>query len=478
VRKQLFFWIFFAITALSMGADWYVHPDGSADPNGAMDHPFSTIRQALEAAQSGDRILLLPGVYSGAGNTTLNPEGKILTIQSLSPENPDMVASTILDPSGLGRGFVFLNNEGPQFVLQGLTIRNASCSQEDDPPHGAGIFCSGASPTIRLCIFENCNADGGWGGAFYGEFSNSVFDHCLFVGNKGRYGGAIAANLSSSISLLHCTIAGNTALFAGGGIVCDFESSVFLRNSILFFNTIEAPEEGMGVQIELRSSFLAASYSDIAAGTNDIRADEESFVTFGAGILHLDPLFAFYAPEAPLEELDFHLKSRFGRWDRQDRAWKQDGSTSPCIDAGDPNTPWSAEPWPNGKRVNLGFYGGTVQASLYGNPADFNTDGIADLFDLSEFLEVWLSNCTSDFHDLSRDGRVDFDDFELFSRHWLQKVKNSADFDLDGDVDGNDFALFSEKWLQEGDFPQDLNSDAAVDLNDLVLFVQEWLWKI
>jgi len=40
-----------------------------------------------------------------------------------------------------------------------------------------------------------------------------------------------------------------------------------------------------------------------------------------------------------------------------------DDVTSPCIDAGDPNSPVGDEPEPNGGRINMGAYGGTEEAS-------------------------------------------------------------------------------------------------------------------
>jgi hypothetical protein len=40
-----------------------------------------------------------------------------------------------------------------------------------------------------------------------------------------------------------------------------------------------------------------------------------------------------------------------------------DDVTSPCIDAGDPNTPIGDELFPNGGVVNMGAYGGTAEAS-------------------------------------------------------------------------------------------------------------------
>lgn len=401
-----------------MGADWYVSPTGSDDPNGSMSHPFSTVQQALDAAQSGDRIILQPGTYSGWGNRNLNPQGKILIIQSIAPEDLDIVHTTVIDPNGLGRGFVFNQNEGPDFVLQGLTIRNTYCSQQDNPPHGSGLYCSHASPIIRYCIFENCINDFGWGGGFYGEYSNASFEHCLFTGNQGRYGGAAAANQESSISFNYCTIAGNTALFGGGGIMGEFGSSISVRNSIVFFNQVEPPNEQKGRQIGLRRSSLAASYSCLSNQIGDIEIDTDSSLTLGEEIQHLDPGFAVYEESDPSKR-DFHLKSHYGRWDPQSRSWVQDSFTSPCINKGDPNEPWQAEPWPNGKRVNPGFYGGTHQASLYGSPADFNIDGYVNLADLSEWLEFWLSDSPSVFYDLNFDGNIDMGDFEPFSREWL-----------------------------------------------------------
>ncbi len=60
---------------------------------------------------------------------------------------------------------------------------------------------------------------------------------------------------------------------------------------------------------------------------------------------------------------DYHLKSAGGRYD-PGTGWVYDLATSPLIDAGDPaSTAWLMEPDPNGRRLNIGLYGGTVEAS-------------------------------------------------------------------------------------------------------------------
>ena len=60
---------------------------------------------------------------------------------------------------------------------------------------------------------------------------------------------------------------------------------------------------------------------------------------------------------------DYHLKSQVGRWEAGSGSWVIDEVTSPCIDAGDPNSPVGDEPEPNGGRINMGAYGGTAEAS-------------------------------------------------------------------------------------------------------------------
>jgi hypothetical protein len=78
----------------------------------------------------------------------------------------------------------------------------------------------------------------------------------------------------------------------------------------------------------------------------------------GLGNFSSDPLFV--DPNGK----DFHLRSERGRyWPKYD-VWVLDKVTSPCINAGDPQSDYSKEPKPNGGRINLGAYGGTAYASL------------------------------------------------------------------------------------------------------------------
>ena len=58
---------------------------------------------------------------------------------------------------------------------------------------------------------------------------------------------------------------------------------------------------------------------------------------------------------------DYHLQSIAGHWNGNE--WTNDSVTSPCIDAGYPQSDYSNEPQSNGNRINIGAYGNTIRES-------------------------------------------------------------------------------------------------------------------
>jgi len=131
--------------------------------------------------------------------------------------------------------------------------------------------------------------------------------------------------------------------------------------------------------------------------------------------LNGDPLFATPSRWDPNELVstpvddfwvkgDYHLKSQAGRWDPNAGTWVQDDATSPCIDAGDPNSPIGLEPFPNGGRVNMGAYGGTAEASK------------------SCFGGAGCDRIVAG--DINGDCRVDWRDMAIMGLHWLEDRGN------------------------------------------------------
>jgi hypothetical protein len=118
-------------------------------------------------------------------------------------------------------------------------------------------------------------------------------------------------------------------------------------------------------------------------------------LNWGPGNIDTDPLFA------DPNNGDYHLKSQAGRFDPNRQSWVIDDVTSPCIDAGDPNSRIGTEPFPNGGVINMGAYGGTTEASksYFGGP-------------------VCQTIITGD---INGDCKVDLTDFVLMANHWLEK---------------------------------------------------------
>ncbi len=108
-------WVLAGITVGTAGPQTYVvQPDGSGD--------FATIQSAIDAAIPGDTIELADGMFAGDGNRDLDFKGKAITIRSQSGD-PELCyincEGYVDDPH---YGFVFYSNEGPDSILEGVSI--------------------------------------------------------------------------------------------------------------------------------------------------------------------------------------------------------------------------------------------------------------------------------------------------------------------------------------------------------------------
>jgi hypothetical protein len=119
-----------------------------------------------------------------------------------------------------------------------------------------------------------------------------------------------------------------------------------------------------GSEDQIRNSaggqYPSVNYSNIQGGWE------------GEGNIDVDPFFAnpgYWAdaddpniiaepndPNAVWIEGDYHLKSQAGRFDPKSGSWVIDDVISPCIDAGDPNTPVGDELEPNGGIINISTF--------------------------------------------------------------------------------------------------------------------------
>ena len=256
---------------------------------------YNYIRHAVQDANEGDAIVAGPGTYK----ETVSFDGKGVTVRSQDPNNPAVVAATIID--GDAEAVTFAAGEDANSVLTGFTVTGAT----------RGIYCQGASPTILNCqIVGNVEA-----GIKLWEGSNPTIANCIVAGNGGDGIEMWAPRVSRVITynyatVLHCTIVGNRSHGIRGGkpIVVD---------TIVYANSVD------GVSTQITADAATVQYCDVQGGwpgTGNIDADPR-FAKPGYWADSSDPR----KPAAPGDQKavwvagDYHLSAG-----------------SPCIDTGDP----------------------------------------------------------------------------------------------------------------------------------------------
>jgi len=165
---------------------------------------FPLIGAAVQAAASGDTVLVSPGTYL---ECNISFGGKNIVVRSSAG-----ASETIVSPSSGGytdRGFVINSGETADAVLDGFTVFGG------EAPFGGGLSVNHASPTILNCRFERCVARdvvmGGVGGGAGFEDSEAVVRGCTFFQNSSLgQGGGVAITWGSRVTLEGCEFIGMT----------------------------------------------------------------------------------------------------------------------------------------------------------------------------------------------------------------------------------------------------------------------------
>lgn len=132
------------------GPSWFVATDGSDSNRGSQAEPFLTLQRAVDAAASGDSVLVFDGVFAGAGNTDIQWSDRSLHFASVSGDRDACVVEAAGSP-----GFVYADTLVGSTHAQsfsGLTIRNATTaiSVAGIPPWQGGSQVSVDLDDMRL----------------------------------------------------------------------------------------------------------------------------------------------------------------------------------------------------------------------------------------------------------------------------------------------------------------------------------------
>jgi hypothetical protein len=333
---------------------------------------YPSIQTGIDSASVGDTVLVQPGTYV----ENINYNGKNITVASLFLTTADTsyISQTMIDGDSITCVVNFVNGENSKAVLMGFSITNGL------DYNGGGINCLNSSPSLdHLKIFNNLGKHGGgisvvfsdpmlqmieiynntalaYGGGLYVAFSEATIEDVI-ISNNTAEGGAGMHCYEASPTMKRLLIADNDASIFGGGFLCYYCSSPSVENVTITRN--QCPGYGAGVYT---GNYSYAHFNNCIISDNIgnygvyncLEHQGAPYITYsdiwnnqGGNFYNCDPDIGCIEDNPlfvdPLSG-DYHLS-----WEHYPIP---DSTMSPCIDAGDPNSP----PDPDGTIADMGAY--------------------------------------------------------------------------------------------------------------------------
>ena len=315
----------------------------------------------------------------------------------------NLVNVTIIGNSADYGGGIYCYDSSPS--LENVTIA------ENIANDGGGIYCyDNSSPSLENVNIIGNSAIGDYshGGGIYCSHSSSSLENVTIIGNSAVFGGGIYCRWSSNPILENVTITGNSAE-NGGGIYCSDNSSPSLENCILWN---DYPQE-IYFDEDSYPDTITISYSDVQGGESGIITNNNGTVNWLEGNIDANPLFLDPANR------DYHLTEN-----------------SPCIDAGDPDSPLD----PDGTLADMGAYYYDQGEIILIWPGDTDYNGIVNEEDILPIGVYWRDTGSSrssiSFEWVGND----------YPGGWDEPIASLADCNGDGEVNITDVLAICLNW--------------------------------
>lgn len=302
---------------------------------------------------------------------------------------------------------------GCTFIGNGAKItEEAPVSSLRNAGRGLALYATGAKVYAKECDFlcnrgalgsyssSTKNAAQGGIVVLAGNCNGSWFTNCSWVANQNLrdttyggntyYGGVLTLDMSSrdyAVSVDKCTFAYNITDSSNAAAGIDVRNGTLNLSNSIFAGNKARDGNTLGVDLVVRTNGTAnVEYCLFSSkGNTNITVEEigeDKGILSMKGIVEAEAELAtdkatasalvktrttkpylVYDPERIEDVLafDVHARSKGGRWTAD--GFLKDKVHSPSIDAGDPEAPYGSEPKPHGRRLNLGRYGGTEEAS-------------------------------------------------------------------------------------------------------------------
>ena len=271
-----------------------------------------TIQAGLDAASSGDTVLVAAGTYY---ENILWPELNGIRLFGAG------MNACIIDGSNQGSVMRFdsIDIIDTLTAVRGFTLTNGNALPPWPESQGGGVYIFAANPILEELNITGNTADDFGGGIYIWGGAAPIIRYCLVTDNTAASNGGLHC-LGAEPILDHVTFSGNNP----GGLYFDTRGYPLIENSIVAFNF----DYGVRLQgTSFGTTTIGIAYSDTRDAVQEIGYSNVDWL--GVNI-DADPLFV------DRDTGDFHLMS-----------------DSPCIDAGDPEYEYD----PDGTITDMGpFY--------------------------------------------------------------------------------------------------------------------------
>jgi hypothetical protein len=255
----------------------------------------TNIQAAIDAATSGDIVLVTNGVYDSGGLAVYsNMTNRVAITKPVTVRSVNGAEATVIKGQGpIGNSAVrcvYMTNGA---VLAGFTLTNGATGTNYAffvSANGGGVYCESTNAVVSNCLIAGNRARRAGGGAF-----NGTLRHCKMIDNQSddSGGGVYFATMENSLiysnrsanfgggaddcNIYQCTIAGNAATNYSGGL---YNCRVW--NSIVYNNS--APSDPNYIY----SSFQYSCTTPFPGGVGNL-TNNPGFVNPSAGDYHLIP---------------------------------------------------------------------------------------------------------------------------------------------------------------------------------------------
>lgn len=291
------------VSGIAFGINIYVSSSGNSNGDGSINNPFKTVQQGIDAAVSGDTVRVSEGNYYEPINMKYG-----VSIIGVNPELCKINTTVTASDNCVIKGFTFTKS----------------------------LTCSYASPVIT----EN-----------------------VFIGTSQTFMPSISiSNFSSP------TITKNFITECGVGIALDYKCNPIIKNNI-----IKANEIGLRINWEnnptvINNTIITGNLDALQLSSfYDTVKIENNIVVRGLSIgfspvvkINYNDIWCLPHEHGPLPETNIFLDPQFVNMDLNDYHLL---STSPCINAGNPDPVYNDI---DGTRNDMGAYGGPdpIQSNL------------------------------------------------------------------------------------------------------------------